>query len=462
MRQIFAIFIFLAAAFSAAAQQPDFEALFRERAKTCVGVKYILEMEESRTEVRTGGLVARPDGTVLMPSSAIPYFSRPSNLKDFRVFFEGGDSDGYSAEFLGFDAAWRVYFLRIKNGLPKGVKAVSEFKNSKLGLGDWAWGVEIADSLDYAPCVRRSYVMLADVTEKNEAVFANPIAGKGLGVFDAAGDFAGWAQDSALDFYTMIFSNNQSIPVRLRDDPLSRTVVPADSLPAILARIPSKPEGDKSGWIGISDIRPVKREVAKFMGIEKIGAVVVGRVFDDSPAKKAGVAEGDIIVEFDGKPLPRLRSDDYTLSAFIFKNKQLKPDTQHKMKVMRGDKTLELQFTTGTFPRELRESQYKYFKRLGFSVREFVFDDAISRKMRTSSSQSPVVQFVKRNSPAASAQPNGLSPSVIIREINSQPVKTYEQAVETLSKIDADKGVSDLVLLVEDYKETKLLRVKLD
>ena len=72
------------------------------------------------------------------------------------------------------------------------------------------------------------------------------------------------------------------------------------------------------------------------------------------------------------------------------------------------------------------------------------------------------MQFVKRNSPAASAQPNGLSPSVIIREINSQPVKTYEQAVETLSKIDADKGVSDLVLLVEDYKETKLLRVKLD
>ena len=138
MRQIFAIFIFLAAAFSAAAQQPEFGALFRERAKTCVGVKYILEMEESRTEVRTGGLVARPDGTVLMPSSAIPYFSRPSNLKDFRVFFEGGDSDGYSAEFLGFDAAWRVYFLRIKNGLPKGVKAVSEFKNSKLGLGDWA------------------------------------------------------------------------------------------------------------------------------------------------------------------------------------------------------------------------------------------------------------------------------------------------------------------------------------
>ena len=41
-------------------------------------------------------------------------------------------------------------------------------------------------------------------------------------------------------------------------------------------------------------------------------------------------------------------------------------------------------------------------------------------------------------------------------------MKTYEQAVETLSKIDADKGVSDLVLLVEDYKETKLLRVKLD
>ena len=66
------------------------------------------------------------------------------------------------------------------------------------------------------------------------------------------------------------------------------------------------------------------------------------------------------------------------------------------------------------------------------------------------------------SSPASSAQPNGLGQSEIIREINSVPVKSYRQAVEILSKINSDESAKDLVILSEDYKETKLLRIKLD
>lgn len=42
------------------------------------------------------------------------------------------------------------------------------------------------------------------------------------------------------------------------------------------------------------------------------------------------------------------------------------------------------------------------------------------------------------------------------------PVKSYAHAVEILSKINSDESARDLVILSEDYKETKLLRIKLD
>ena len=42
------------------------------------------------------------------------------------------------------------------------------------------------------------------------------------------------------------------------------------------------------------------------------------------------------------------------------------------------------------------------------------------------------------------------------------PIKSYKQAVEILSKINSDNSVKEMVILSEDYKETKLLRIKLD
>ena len=86
----------------------------------------------------------------------------------------------------------------------------------------------------------------------------------------------------------------------------------------------------------------------------------------------------------------------------------------------------------------------------------------MARNMQKPVIDAPVVQFVKPNSPASSAQPNGLGSSEIIREINSVPIKSYKQAVEILSKINSDKSVKEMVILSEDYKETKLLRIKLD
>ncbi|MFA7619812.1 MAG: PDZ domain-containing protein, partial [Thiohalomonadaceae bacterium] len=54
------------------------------------------------------------------------------------------------------------------------------------------------------------------------------------------------------------------------------------------------------GWLGVL-IQDVTRELAESFGMERPSGALVAKVLDDSPAAKAGMQVGDVVVEFDGK-----------------------------------------------------------------------------------------------------------------------------------------------------------------
>jgi serine protease Do len=54
------------------------------------------------------------------------------------------------------------------------------------------------------------------------------------------------------------------------------------------------------GWLGVT-IQPLTPELSKQFGLGDEKGVLVGDVVEDSPADKAGIQRGDVIVEFDGK-----------------------------------------------------------------------------------------------------------------------------------------------------------------
>ena len=57
------------------------------------------------------------------------------------------------------------------------------------------------------------------------------------------------------------------------------------------------------GWLGVS-IQELTPELSSQFGVSKeTKGVLVSDVMDDSPAKKAGFERGDVIVEYDGKPM---------------------------------------------------------------------------------------------------------------------------------------------------------------
>ena len=63
----------------------------------------------------------------------------------------------------------------------------------------------------------------------------------------------------------------------------------------------------KRGWLGVR-IQKVTKEIADLEKLEKAEGALVASVSENSPADKAGIKAGDIILEFDGKKIDTMRT----------------------------------------------------------------------------------------------------------------------------------------------------------
>ena len=57
------------------------------------------------------------------------------------------------------------------------------------------------------------------------------------------------------------------------------------------------------GWLGVT-IQDVDKNLAESFGLTRAGGALIADISTDGPASKAGLRSGDIIVKFDGKPIP--------------------------------------------------------------------------------------------------------------------------------------------------------------
>ena len=62
----------------------------------------------------------------------------------------------------------------------------------------------------------------------------------------------------------------------------------------------------KRGWLGVR-IQAVTDEIAETLGLKAAQGALVASVIDGGPAQKANIRAGDIIVEFDGRPIDQMR-----------------------------------------------------------------------------------------------------------------------------------------------------------
>jgi serine protease Do len=169
------------------------------------------------------------------------------------------------------------------------------------------------------------------------------------------------------------------------------------------------------GWLGVS-IQPLTSDLAASFGAKDTKGVLISDVVPDSPAGKAGLKPGDILLEFEGKkteaPSDLQRAVGLTT-----------PGHEAKVKVWREGAEKSVEVRIGEAPDE-REAQQRSGGRgapsvLGMEVRPITPE--VARQLNLRVNEGVIVARVDEGSAAAEA---GIQRGDVIREINRQRIRT--------------------------------------
>ncbi len=446
------------------ARAADFPALFKERVKCVVAVEFFTESELDRRPSVTTALVADTNGTLVLPPSAINAYVSPAKLKDFRVYLPGKPVVDYaSAEYLGQDPLSGWHFVRVEQKFRASLVPVTAFAPKSTAdepaLGEEFWGIGLrGKDEDFAPYFLASRISHLQSMPERTAIALSEVAAPGLPVFDHEGGFAGLAVGGFGQRFIEYSRNERGTPIMLLNIEESSVFQLASVVLPELARVPANVSGRPITWLGAYGLQPMDPEVATFLKLSNQSGCVVSEVLEGSPAEAAGLKDRDIILALDGQPLPRFKPDQVVLSYVERELNRRKPGDVLAMTVLRGGERLEIKATLAEQPKLIRETDRHYFDKLGFTVREFVYGDGVMRRVKRAAQKGVVVHFVKNSGPTGTA---GLRTDDWIQEVDGVEVKTYADAVEKLTAIEADASRSEFVLLTSRNGETAVLRVKL-
>ncbi|SHF50606.1 serine protease DegS [Modicisalibacter ilicicola DSM 19980] len=96
------------------------------------------------------------------------------------------------------------------------------------------------------------------------------------------------------------------------------------------------------GWLGL-EVQEITSDLAASFGLNAAQGVVVASVLPESPAQRAGVQQGDVLLSINGKPIldPRVAMADIA---------DVEPDTTLPVKLMRNGETLQVEIEVGERP----------------------------------------------------------------------------------------------------------------
>jgi serine protease Do len=188
------------------------------------------------------------------------------------------------------------------------------------------------------------------------------------------------------------------------------------------------------GYLGVM-IQDVTPDLATEFKLKDSTGALVGDVTPKSPAEKAGLRNGDIIVEFNGKKV----TDSRHLKLEVAR---ISPGESVPVKILRDGSTKNLEVKVKEVPgtENLAKNDDRNNKDDNGTLNGVTVGDLDSRARQQfdlpASVKGVVITEVQPDSAAAEA---GLKPGDVIQEINRQPVKTAEEAVHLTEKTDTKR-----------------------
>jgi serine protease Do len=189
-------------------------------------------------------------------------------------------------------------------------------------------------------------------------------------------------------------------------------------------------------WLGVR-IRDLSEqemeELSKRHGIKEGFGVVIVDVMEDTPAARAGMRNGDIVVAFEGRPITETR----LLQRLIAR---APVDQDIKLTVLRTEGRRPLAVRLVSMPREVTGERVA--AEFGFLLRDA--EGARDTGIRLQSATTPpAVTVVLKGS---SAQKAGLEVGDVVLQINEHSVVTRDAVREAMSDVPLDRALRLTVL----------------
>ena len=185
------------------------------------------------------------------------------------------------------------------------------------------------------------------------------------------------------------------------------------------------------GWIGVT-IQELTPDIAQKFGLKYSQGVLVSDVIKGSPAYKAGIVRGDIIIEFGGKKV----KDVGTLRNMVAKSKI---GSRVEIKILRRDKEITVTATITELPADGSEI------RPGSSPNMDIVQNALSgitvidlnsniaKQLGVDKDEKGVV--IIKVEPGSSAGEAGIRKGDVIQEIDRQRISNLNEFNKVVSKI---------------------------
>ncbi len=207
--------------------------------------------------------------------------------------------------------------------------------------------------------------------------------------------------------------------------------IPSNSVKNIVLQLLEDGEVKRS-WLGVQ-IQDLDQDIADYFGLDKNAkGVVVTNVVEGSPAEKAGLAPGDIVLSINGE----LASSS---SKMVAKIANLPPESSVTLKVLSGDSEKELKILLTerpqqegqalNNPQESEDNALRHeFKELGISVIELT-DELREKYKITNKEDILIIDSVQERL----LKNKGIAAGMIILEVNKQKAVSIDQMKEIVN-----------------------------
>lgn len=385
--------------------------------------KFFGEMPQREFKQRGlgSGFIISEDGYVVTNNHVLEI------ADDIEVIFENGEK--YKAEIIGKDPKTDLALIKIE---PKESLQAVRFGNSdKLRIGDWV--IAIGNPFGLGHTVTAGIVSAEgrvlgmgsydDFIQTDAPI--NP-GNSGGPLFNLEGEVVG--------VNTAIVYSGQGIGFAI---PINLTKSVIDQLKETGTVI--------RGWLGVL-IQQITPEIAEGLGLKGVKGILVSDVSPDSPADKAGIKRGDIIVDFNGKKVDEVNE----LTGMVA---QMVPGSDVDVRVLRNGEESDFKVTLGKLPDTVSESKEEDIKEeIGIAANEIT--PQIASQFNLGVSEGVVITGVEGGSVAGEA---GLRPGDVILEISKKPIINLD---DYRSAMDEVKKGGSALFLVKRGENTLYIGIK--